>query len=124
MRGLVLDSCIWIDYFNGIASAIKYVDKYRSAILLSPISRAEALVHYTNTHALTDIKSFLDFFPLLALNTAVVDLAAVIRHQSRIKLTDALQAATAVVFDAALVTRDVKDFNPQQFPFVEVPYTV
>jgi len=54
----------------------------------------------------------------------VADLAARLRREHRWKLPDALQVAAAQHHGLRLVTRNTRDFPPERYPFVLVPYVV
>jgi hypothetical protein len=56
------------------------------------------------------------------MDAAVADEAARIRRRTRLRLPDAVQAATAVRHGLELMTRNTKHFPPGKFPFVVVPY--
>lgn len=49
--------------------------------------------------------------PLLELNDAVVDAAIQLRQSRRVKLADSIVAATALVHNAVLYTRNTADFK-------------
>jgi hypothetical protein len=118
---LLLDSVILIDHFNGVALATEYLGKWRKVAAISVITRAEVLTGF-KTHDERLALTLLDAFPTLAINAPVADLAAKLRRVNRWKLPDAFQAALAVHHDLRLVTRNIRDFPPDRFPFVEVPY--
>ena len=118
---LLLDSVILIDHFNGVALATEYLGKWRKVAAISVITRAEVLTGF-KAHDARLALTLLDAFPTLAINAPVADLAAKLRRGNRWKLPDAFQAALAVHHDLRLVTRNIRDFPPDRFPFVEVPY--
>lgn len=119
----LLDSVILIDHFNGIAQASRFLLSERAAIVLSPVTRAEVLTGFDDADQSLAIE-LLDMFPTLPINAVEADRAALLRRAQRWKLPDALQAAVAQLNSLKLVTRNTKDFPPQRFDFVEVPYTL
>ena len=122
MRWL-LDSVILIDHFNGINAATQFIADECEAIALSPITRAEVLVGFDDNHLLLAVE-LLDQFPTLPITAIEADLAASLRRSERWRLPDALQAAIARCNGLDLVTRNVKDFPPDRYDFVKVPYTL
>jgi predicted nucleic acid-binding protein len=65
-----------------------------------------------------------DCFPTLAIDQATADLAAALRRDHGWKLPDAFQAAIAQQHGLRLVTRNRRDFPPQRYRFVDIPYRV
>ena len=122
MRWL-LDSVILIDHFNGVDSATRFIDHESMDIALSPVTRAEVLTGFTDDHRPLAAE-LLDQFPTLAINAVEADLAARLRRSEGWRLPDALQAAVARHNLLHLVTRNTKDFPPQRYDFVTVPYAV
>ncbi|MEK7404342.1 MAG: PIN domain-containing protein [Acidobacteriota bacterium] len=59
-----------------------------------------------------------------AFDREAADLAASLRRKYRWRLPDAFQAALAQLHGLKLATRNVRDFPPKQFDFVEAPYTL
>ncbi len=70
------------------------------------------------------VASLLDRFPSLPIDLAIADLAARLRRRFRWKLPDAFQAALAQYHGLVLVTRNTRDFPPDKFDFVEIPYRI
>ena len=118
---LLLDSVILIDHFNGMAQATEYLSKWRKVAAISVITRAEVLTGF-QTHDGHLALKLLDALPTLSINSPVADLAAKFRRENRWKLPDAFQAALALHHNLRLVTRNIRDFPPDRYPFVEVPY--
>lgn len=120
---MLLDSVILIDHFNGIAAASAYLRQVHLSAAVSVITRAEVLVGFD---AASEAKGrqLLDLFPVLPFTRDVADLAAQLRREHRWKLPDAFQAALAQTHQLRLATRNTKDFHPEQFPFVTVPYAL
>ena len=122
MRWL-LDSVILIDHFNGIDSATRFIDEERMDVALSPVTRAEVLTGFTDDHH-SLAAELLDEFSTLAITATEGDLAARLRRSEGWRLPDALQAAVARHNMLNLVTRNTKDFPPERYEFVTVPYTI
>lgn len=119
----LVDSVIFIDHFNGLEPATRFLADHHPEIALSVITRAELLTGFEDeTGAM--IAGLLDRFPNLVIDEPIADLAARLRRDSRWKLPDALQAAVARYHGLTLVTRNTRDFRPDQHDFVAVPYVL
>jgi predicted nucleic acid-binding protein len=118
---LLLDSVILIDHFNGIGAATDYLRSSGGRASVSVITRAEVLAGFAAADAGL-ATALLDHFPTLGIDRPVADLAARLRRELRWKMPDALQAAVARHHGLRLVTRNTRDFPPERFSFVEVPY--
>ncbi len=117
----LLDSVVLIDHFNGIKPATTFLSEHGSACAISVITRAEVLAGFADdTEGLA--RELLDAFATLPVTAEIADLAAALRRTERWKLPDALQAAIASLHGLALVTRNMRDFQPGGTPDVLVPY--
>jgi predicted nucleic acid-binding protein len=121
--GVLLDSVILIDHFNGIDVATSYLQSVAKQARISAITRAEVLVGFEPSEAAAP-RQLLNGFLTITIDVAVADLAAELRRSARWRLPDALQAAVAVHHGLRLATRNVRDFPPDRFEFVVVPYEV
>jgi toxin FitB len=74
---------------------------------ISVINKIEILGHDSSTQ---EIEDFLNLANTFQLNEAVVKKTIDIRKTKKIKLPDAIIAATAIVYDLELITRNTKDF--------------
>lgn len=122
-NGVLLDSVILIDHFNGIDAATGYIRANASRARISAITRAEVFTGFKPSE-ITAPRQLLDGFLTIPIDAAVADLAAELRRSHRLRLPDALQAAVAIHHGLRLATRDVKGFPPRRFKFVDVPYKV
>jgi predicted nucleic acid-binding protein len=118
---LLLDSVILIDHFNRIAEATAYLRQVRDQAAISVITRAEVLTGFETSDRQQAI-TLLDCYPLLAVTRPITDLAANLRREHGWKLPDAFQAALAQHHGLRLATRNTKDFPPERYDFVIVPY--
>jgi hypothetical protein len=118
---ILLDSVILIDHFNGIQAASNYLRQTQGEGAISVITRAEVLCGFDAGPA--DLaKRLLDRFVTLPVEREAADLAAQLRRSHRWRLPDAFQAALAQLHGLKLATRNVRDFPPERFGFVVVPY--
>ena len=92
-------------------------------LAVSVITRAEVLAGFA-PEAAALAAELLDRFPTLEIGKATADLAARLRREARWRMPDALQAALATGNGLALATRNTRDFPPERYPFVVVPYTL
>lgn len=122
MTAFMLDSVILIDHFNGMDAATDFLARHFPQCAISAITRAEVLTGFHDPEDLTAATELLDRFRFLDMTKNVADEAARQRRQSRLRLPDAIQAAFAICHDLQLVTRNSKDFAPDEFGFVVVPY--
>jgi len=123
MRPVLFDTCILIDYLNGVPQAADILKEYAGNSAVSVITWMEVMVGaFRLDHERQQItRRFLARFTQLPVSEAVAELAASIRAQRRIKLPDAIIDATAQVENRLLLTRNEKDFK--SIPGVVFPYT-
>jgi len=117
----LIDSVVLIDHFNAMPQATAYLAEIGEEAAISVITRAEILAGLgmeQTAHA----KALLDCFPLLIMDKPIADLAARLRREHKWNLPDAIQAAIAEYHDLMLVTRNSRDFPPDRFDFVRIPY--
>ena len=120
---IVLDSVILIDHFNSVSQATAYLSEVGEAAAITAITRAEVLTGY-DSEDVPLAAALLSRFRLLVIDEPIADLAARLRREHRWKLPDALQAAAARQHGLRLATRNTKDFPPDRFAFVHVPYEI
>lgn len=118
---LLLDSVILIDHFNNISAATEYLRQTQGESAISVITRAEVLTGFDLPQARITAQ-LLARFPTLVVDVQVADLAAALRREQGWKLPDAIQAALAQLHHLTLVTRNSRDFPPENYDFVLIPY--
>ena len=121
MRAL-FDTNILIDYLSGIAAAREEVARHDDASI-SIITWMEVLVGASDERETARLKWFLSGFQRVAIDDSVSELAVAIRRKHRIRLPDAIIWASARSIGGLLVTRNTKDFPPDD-PGVRVPYSI
>ena len=104
-NNVVVDTSFVINLFNG-KEAIKELTKSKN-LFISVISEIELL----SFHNLTDtdkhlLKTFLSKCYIVGLEPEIKELTISIRSRNKIKLPDAIIAATTIYFDLQLLTMD------------------
>lgn len=117
----LLDTNIIVDYLNGIEHAREELRRYQRAFI-SPITFVEVLVG-TSLANDTVVRAFLARFTISELSPATLEAAIRIRRSRRVRIPDALIWAAAEVNGLLLVTRNTKDFPPNQ-PGIRIPYSL
>jgi predicted nucleic acid-binding protein len=115
MRWL-LDTNVVIDAFAGRPEAIKAITNARKSDLewigYSAITRLEVLGFLGLTAAdEAGLRWLLAQFSEAEVSAAIIERAIEIRRAVRLKTPDAIIAATALIYRATLVTRNVRDFS-------------
>ena len=118
----LFDTCILIDYLNGIQSAKDEIELFKDKAI-STITWMEVMVGGDkNPHV--PIEQWLSqTFSTINLDKSISIKAVEIRKSSKIKLPDAVIHATALVTERLLVTRNTKDFSESD-PTVIIPYII
>lgn len=120
----LLDTVIVIDHFNGVSAATEWlIDEGIGKSVISVITRAEVLAG-AEAEDRKKVERLLGSFACLPITAPTADLAADLRKSHGWKLPDAFQAALAIGFQLRLVTRNSKEFPPDQYDFVLIPYTI
>ncbi|WP_428236137.1 type II toxin-antitoxin system VapC family toxin [Gracilimonas sp.] len=112
--GYLIDSNAIIDFLggrlpdSGMEFLSQVIDDKPS---ISVITKIEVLGYNGTDQEELIFKSFVGDSEVLGLSEGIIDLCIQIRKSYRIKLPDALIAATAINNDFILVTRNISDFN-------------
>jgi len=115
MRWL-LDSNVWIDALAGLPHGASVLRAARQRpevwIVFSAITRIEVLGFPNLTEPESAaIRQLLNEFEEVPLSKAVIDQTILIRKAARVKVPDALIAASAQLIQATVVTRITSDFE-------------
>jgi predicted nucleic acid-binding protein len=121
MVRVLFDTCILIDYLNGVGAAKKELARYEYRAI-STITWMEVLVG-ASAEEEDAIRAWLGSFEVIALDSAIANRAVEIRKTKRIRLPDAIVWATAQVHSLLFVSRNTKDF-PADEPGIRVPYKI
>jgi len=79
--------------------------------LLSVINHIELLGFKSGEEEMQVLEDFIDISSILPLSDEVVQQTIALRKEHKIKLPDAVVAATALVHDLTILTRNVSDFK-------------
>ena len=115
MKGYLIDTNILIYYFAGIIPAkenenLEHILK--TSFNVSIITKIEFLGWGKHTdEGYKKAKEFISFAHTIFLNNKMANLTINIRRKNKIKLPDAVIAATALSNNMILVTRNDKDFR-------------
>lgn len=110
----VFDSNILIYHLNDalLPTVVEQVETWISeGAVISVISRIEVLGYRQTTEQLQQALHLLSYFDEIALYEPIVQRTITLRQQYRIRLPDALIAATALDCGFPLVTRNTQDFH-------------
>jgi len=115
----LFDSCILIDYLQGVPEAREELRRYDESAI-SIVTWMEVMVGAdASVEAAT--RAFLAAFETIGIDAEIAERAVILQRGSRIRLPDAFIKATADVAGALLVTRNSRDFPPDM-PGVRIPY--
>lgn len=110
---VLLDTNVVLGFLNGDAKINSFFEKQliKSHLHISQITRME-LLGYPNISPDEEkvLKDFLSQVKVLPIDDTVCDQAIILRKEKKLKLPDALIAATAISFNLALITCDA-DFS-------------
>ena len=125
--GYLWDTNIVIYYLQGQFSkrAESYIDKLiaKSIPAISVITEIELLCWNTETKSdLQLIKRFIKNIPVVQIDDVVKNKTIEIRRIHKIKLPDAIIAASAIVNQIPLVTHDSKDFKRVKDIYIIDPF--
>ncbi|MDQ4078728.1 MAG: type II toxin-antitoxin system VapC family toxin [Chloroflexota bacterium] len=113
----IVDTDILIDAGRGISEAIDYLDDREKStrLAVSAVTQMELIVGCRNKAELRDLEKVLKRFQLLKLSEAISDQAVDLLSQYRLShgllIPDALIAATAIVWDEPLASKNQKDYR-------------
>ena len=120
MVGALFDTNILIDFLNGVAEAKDEFELYDSRAI-SIVTWMEVMAG-ARPEVEAATRAFVDGFERIVIDDEIAEQAVAIRRQARIKLPDAVIWASARCRSLLLVTRNNKDFPPDE-PWVRIPYS-
>lgn len=110
----LIDTNTVIDYFNDIlpAGGTDFMDELvEGSPQISVITEIETLGFNGSPAEMTLVSEFVKIANVLELNRATVNQTILLRKSHKIKLPDAIIAATALVHGLTLITRNTSDFS-------------
>lgn len=112
----LIDTNIAIYFLDGLlpATSLPFMRSvFESNYAVSVISKIELLGwQFPDSSKMAITERFLDSSIISFLDNAVVEQTILLRRTHKIKLPDAIIAATAIVNDLTLLSRNDKDFTP------------
>ncbi|MCD6012846.1 MAG: type toxin-antitoxin system VapC family toxin [Flavipsychrobacter sp.] len=123
----LIDSNIVIDYLDGKLplTGMSFMNDVINAIPnISIITKIEVLGYKPPEHTYTLLTEFANAAIVFDLNEEIVTATIALRKIRKIKTPDAIIAATAIVFNLTLLTRNVTDFQNIKGLLVLNPYEV
>lgn len=107
----LIDTNIIIYYLEGEQAAISFLRTHRGKLAISSITWMETLSYPFTADEEQVVRKFLQEFRLVDVSFSVMELSVELRRKKKMKLPDAVIAASAVHHDLILVTRNHKDFK-------------
>jgi len=110
----LIDSNIIIDYLGGKipASQKEFMDTVINDVpAVSVISKIEVLGFNAPNEYIKLLESFFNDVVVLDINDEIIEQTILLRRSLKIKTPDAIIAATALVYQLNLVTRNTNDFK-------------
>lgn len=113
-KGYLMDSNAVINYLSNklTKTAVGFMDGLVNAgPAVSVITKIEVLGYNQPSKDYELLENFINDSIVFDLNSKIVEQSIQLRKNHKIKLPDAIIAATAIVFNLILVTENLKDFN-------------
>ena len=123
----LVDSNTIIDYVgNKIPEASSLIlDTYfNDNLSVSIISKIEVLGFNDNYEEIKKLNEFIELANIFYIDEIIADKTIELRKKYKIKLPDAIIAATAIVYNLILVSRNITDFNKIEGINIINPYTL
>jgi predicted nucleic acid-binding protein len=114
---VVVDTDILIDAARDVSEAIECLDQIerRAALAVSVVTEMELIVGCRNKIELRTLDRFLNRFRVVRLDERMCDAAAGLLRSYRLShgllIADAFIAATAIVLDSPLVSKNQRDYK-------------
>ncbi len=123
----LIDTNAVIDYLGKKlpSNGMDFMDHIVDAVPnVSVISKIEVLGFNAPDQHYQLLANFMDDATVLDLTSTIVDVSIDIRKKHKTKLPDAIIAATALVYDLVLISRNISDFKNIQGLQVVDPHTL
>ena len=120
----VLDTDIFIDFLRGVDTAINFFKENNDKIAFSAITESELLSGEVcnNKNERSNLIHFLAQFNKIEVDNPLAQIAGDVRREFGLEVPDAIIAASAMIIDAQLVTRNTKHFENIKGLEVRKPY--
>jgi predicted nucleic acid-binding protein len=124
-KGYLIDSNVIIDFFNK-----SLPDRGRDLLFnIEPIISIITLIEIfsgnkASPHEIKELKDFCEIATIHNVDRDVALIAIDIRIKNKIKLPDALIAATAIFYNLVLITRNISDFKTIEGLEIINPHTI
>lgn len=124
-QGYLIDTNVIIDSFGNKLPEKAKVFLSRFGPVISAVTKIEVLGWRNATkEQLNPLYTFMELAHILPIDDAVIERTITIRQSKKIALGDAIIAATALVHDLILISRNTSDFNDIQNLQVIDPYNL
>lgn len=107
----LIDTNIIIYYLEGEQVVVSFLRNNRGKLSISSITWMETLSYPFSPDEEQVVRAFLQEFKQVEISSPVMELSVGIRRIKKLKLPDAIIAASAIQNDLILVTRNIKDFK-------------
>jgi len=125
-RRILLDSDILIDYLRGKKEGRRFIlyvlENAKCFITSINIAEIYSGKELEDPNKEFIVSNFLNNFTLLTLDKEVSKLAGIIRRKYNLPLADSFIAATALIYDLVLITRNIKHFSKIEGLKLLLPY--
>lgn len=120
----VVDSDIFIDFLRGREQALEYFEKNQTEILFSAVTEAELLSgkKCNDQKEKELVLHVLSRFKKIPVDNPLVQIGGDLRRVYGLELPDAIIAASAIMTNSTLVTRNLKDFKMIKELAISSPY--
>lgn len=115
---VLIDSNIWIEYFQAseIGKKVAVFIEGKEKIIVSTLNIAEVFRHVLSKRNRRDAEKAIDIIQqysfVVSVTTEIAKNAAILKHEKKFGLADAIIYATAIQEDATIVTAD-SDFKDE-----------
>ena len=121
---ILVDTDIFIDFFRGFEGSIRFIMNHKDDITFSAITEGELLSGKIcdDFNEREHVFHLLSQFEKIPVDNPLIQVAGDIRRTYGLELPDAIIAASAIVRDSVLITRNTKDFEKIKDLKIQKPY--
>ncbi len=125
-KAYVIDTCIFVDHLRNYRPATSFFDQIHGeeSIFFSAVTEVELLQGNANNNQekRESLLKLLSLWKKISVDNQLAMLAGDISRKYNVAVPDAIIAATAMMNNAILVTKNVKDFNKITSLNIKEPY--